>query len=216
MKALSRRIDLTINQPTKLFLEDLENIYSNITGIEDNISIRSDDFEFENIPDLLKNKTTEVTELTIIGYKNSYPNLFLFIYPKTIYLKADNDEPMVLGVIEKIKEIIKSRKRRLLFPAKGIIALSLIGLLGLVLALVLQKLLPDNLILSRIVLAISIFLNLSTWIQLLFAKNQINLVYSKDAPSFWKRNRDVIISGAIMTILTLLITYLLNLFDFAN
>lgn len=200
MKTLSKRINLNINQPTKLFLEDLENINSNITEIADSISIRNNDFEFENLPDLLQIKTPELTELKFIGYKNGFPNLFLFIYPKTIYLEAYNDEPMVLGVIEKVKVIIRSRKRPLLQPMRFLTALVFLGLVVSISNLVAI----DSLLVS----IISIVFNITVVLLILLSKNKIILTYSKNTTSFWKKNSDTIIVAIITSIMTLIIGYI--------
>jgi|WetSurMetagenome_2_1015567.scaffolds.fasta_scaffold299480_2 hypothetical protein len=208
MKRKSKEKILNINQPTRLFLEDLEQIYSIINDTMGSVSVENDDYEFENLQDLLELKSPSLTNLKLVGYKGKWPQIFFFINPGSIHIRIDKDEPSLLGTIEKVKEIITARKRYpMLSPAIKLLLSCVpfvLVLSSLIYLFVSRK--PDGAFytligLSWLLIVPVLFLNIPP-------RNQIILAYSKNVPSFWKRNSDGIIVATITSILTLIIGFL--------
>lgn len=211
MKLISKQKKVYYYQPTKFFLEDLERIYSIISEITESINIRNDDFEFENLQDLQKINTADVSNLKIVGNKNGLPQFILFIYSKLIYISAESDEPALLGGIEKVKEIIKTRKRPILLSNTNVIVISIIGLILTSIAGVLLALSVNTVLLIRLLIAASLILDLYAFSQLFFGKNQIILKYSKESPSFWRRNSDKIFVAIIASVCTVILGYIITI-----
>ena len=200
MKRKSKQKKLTINQPTKLFLEDIEQIYSIVNETMDSVSIENEDFEFENLQDLLEIKSSSLTNIRLVGYKNGRFRIFFSVYPRLIYISIEEDEPALVGTIEKVKEIIGARKRSLLLPIRFLTVLAFLGLVLSFLGLFFRSL-------PAFQGVISIVYNIFVLLLIYLSKNQIILTYSKNTPSFWKRNSDNIIVAIITSILTLIIGY---------
>jgi hypothetical protein len=110
MKFKSKQKTLTITYPTKLFLEDLEHIYAILKEVVDKVTIDNDDFEFENLHDLSEMKSSDLKNLNLIGYKNNWPTISFLVYPNNISIRINQDEPSLLGAMEKIKEVISTRR----------------------------------------------------------------------------------------------------------
>lgn len=208
MKPKSKERITTIKQPTKLFLEDLELIFSILQETMDKVEVENDDFEFDNIQDLSQIKADSLIRLKFFGYKNNMIQIFIYICPKYISIILKKDDPILIGTIEKIKEIFGARKRNFFLSPKTVLVFSIIGLVISVSYLGSQLFLEvKSFFFIPLIGMISSVLSLFF---LYFSKNQIILSYSKNAPSFWKRNQDKIIIGIITSFLTLLLSFVLG------
>lgn len=208
MKRKNKEKTSTIFQPSEFFLDDLEHFHSIISETMDSVSIENSDYEFENVSELVEEKSPPLTNIEFIGYQNKSPKIFLFIDPWSIYIRINKDEPSLLGTVEKIKEIIKVRKRRFVPSNELLTILTWVGVFLAVLSLVIRLTMKDYSVLFFTVLGISLFLNIPISFLIKYPKNKINLTYSKLTPSFWKRNSDTIVVAVITSILTLIISYI--------
>ncbi len=208
MKRKSKEKILTLTQPTKFFLEDVEQIYSIIDEVTESVSVENDDYEFNNLQELLDIKSLSLTNLKLVGYKNYLPQIFFFVNPGSIYIRINKDETSLLGTIEKIKEIIGARKRHLIPSQTFLRSFALLPLILAISGLVIKLLIRNQDGVFYTLLGISLFLNVPYWFLNNLPKNQIILSYSKNLPSFWKRNSDTIIVAVITSILSLTIGYI--------
>lgn len=208
MKRKSKTVTATLMQPTELFLEDVEQIYSTISETADSVSIENDDYEFESINDLQEIKSSSLTNLKFIGYQNEWPQFFLFINPNSIYIRIYNDEMHLLGTASKVKEIISVRQRR--FPPSRVtlVFLWVIAVVTSLVGLVIKFATQNHNEIVYTLIATTWIINILLVVLVKIPKNKINLTYSKNMPSFWKRNLDKIITGVITSLLTLIISYL--------
>lgn len=157
----------------------------------DSVSIRNDDYEFENPQDLLEIKSSSLTNLLLIGSKNGRFRFFFSVYPRSIYISIQEDEPSLVGTIEKVKEIIGARKRPLLQPTRCLWVLVLVGLVLSILNLINFPIKDLIATASLLVSIFSIVFNFTLLLLILLSKNKIILAYSKNTTSFWKRNSDL-------------------------
>jgi hypothetical protein len=208
MKRKSKKRIISIYQPTRLFIDDLEQIYSAMCETMHKVSIETDDYEFENIQELAELKTPKLTNLKMVGYKDNWPYFFFFMYPNSIHIRVEKDETELLGTMEKVKEIISVHKRPLLPASRASqILFSFLPLIAIVVAIIYAFVSKSQDAFYYTLFGVSIFLNIPVWIFNLSPKNQAILSDSKNASSFWKRNSDTIWVAIITTILTLIIAY---------
>jgi hypothetical protein len=76
------------------------------------VTIENEDFEFENLHDLLGIKSSGLKSINLTGYKKGWPIIFFYVYPTYIFIRIDQDEPSLLGTMEKIKDKIATRRIR--------------------------------------------------------------------------------------------------------
>ena len=208
MKRKSKKISSTLTQPTELFLEDVEQVYSTISETAESVSIENDDYEFESIKDLLEIKSSSLTNLKLIGYQNEWPQFFLFINPNSIYIQINKDEAPLLGTAEKVIETIGARKRRFMPSSQTLQILSGLAILLAISSLVVKFAVKNSNEYFYALIAATWLLNILILVLVNLPKNKINLAYSKNVPSFWKRNSDTITVAIITSILTLIISFI--------
>lgn len=195
--------------PVLLFFEDIEKIIEILGGNDSkNIEIHTEDYIIYDIKDLKSLDSIVLNSLTIRDVEQS---ISLEISPSRVWLFALNETNESRGIYEKLRQLLKSRKRKFLKPIYGVFTGSLI------LGTSSSYFYFDNLNLSiAIVIALVHFILGIIWgyksqTYLNKYSNKIFLKYSNEMPSFWKRKRDDIFVAIFAAIAGSLITLLITL-----
>ena len=200
--------------PVVLYIDDLEQIVSYFDESSIDVDISTDEYVLDNIQEL-ENISTEI--LTSMTIKSSSPYISLKLYDNSLQVYISNDDAISRGILEKIKQLLISRRRRTFFIYKTWFH-SIYGAFGtLSWLIIITGLAKDNIpaILFGIIFAVIIYLMLK-WSKKISFKKYCTIYLKKriDTPSFWKRNRDqitiAIIAALTGGLVTLLLTWILN------
>jgi len=126
------------------------------------------------------------------------------VYPNSIHIRLEKDEPASLGTAEKIKEFVNTRKRPYWPP---LVPFSFAPFVSIALAIAYKYITKTQDFIYYTLFWASIILNIPVWYLNLSTKNQIILNHSKNTSSFWKRNSDTIVVAVLTSIITLVIAY---------
>lgn len=200
----------------RVYLDDIQEIFSILKEVADEVRIQADDFVATEPQDLLDISSDTINELTIVA---TQPNVTVTLSGETATLEATDADTMTLGATKRIEERMRQRRRplkKVLWTKEktpALVGLAIIlGLIALALAVFAVMSLasenpppPDSTTISwevaigiwvaaALVIAISVILT---------ARRQAMIIprYQKDAPPFWERNRDEIAINAIFTVI---------------
>jgi hypothetical protein len=210
---LVERISLGI---VRVYLDDIQEIFSILKELTQDVRIQADDFVATEPQDLLDMSSDTINELTIVA---TQPSVTVTLSGKTATLEATDADTMTLGATKRIEERMRQRRRplkKLLWNAEHTPLLVLIasglGLLSLVLAIAALTSPdpatpppPDTTTISmetaiRIWVAAALAIVISV---VLTARRQAIIIprLQKDAPPFLQRTRDDIAINAIFTLI---------------
>lgn len=204
----------------RVYLDDIQEIFSILNEVADDVRIQADDFVATEPQDLLDMSSDTINELTIVA---TQPNVTVTLSGNTATLEATDADMAALGAVKRIEERMRHRRRpleRLLWnkdqpPALVGLAISL-GVVASVLAIVaLSSPTAPNPQLgaeSDTPREIGVEWVIGTWAAALLtivlsvimtARRQAIVIprTQKDAPPFWERNRDEIAINAIFTVI---------------
>jgi hypothetical protein len=94
-------------QPAKVYIEDIEKIYTLFLEVSNEIIIEADGYSFENLNELFSYQKVEINRLLL---KISNPYISIDFEPSKISFYSDDDTSVQIGLYEKVKTIIKKRK----------------------------------------------------------------------------------------------------------
>jgi hypothetical protein len=208
---LVERINLGI---VRVYLDDIQEIFSILKELTNDVRIQADDFVATEPQDLLDMSSDTINELTIVA---TQPSVTVTLSGKTATLEATDADMATLGAVKRIEERMRHRRRplkRLLWnkdQPPALVGFTLIlGVAALVLAvLAVADPTPANPPPPNTT-TIGIELAIGTWVAavlattlsvILTARRQAIVIprTQKDAPPFWERNRDEIVINAIFT-----------------
>lgn len=200
MKKKTNRLCERLN-PAKLYLDDIEKIVETMLQISDKVEISNEEYSFESLDELKELKQEALRNLEITA---SHPSRISIHFKKdSIYLHASDDAPASRGILEKIKEIVAQRSRRLVwllnsnFLSGGFFALSMI-------VFIFYGVIDGNgycFLAGIIGVIIGWFWSWRSIRSQHFNYSVIILKHRIDAPSFFKRNRDKIIIAIIASVI---------------
>jgi len=201
-------------KPVKLYLEDIENIFSLLSETYEKVLLRTDEFELESVDELKKLNIDNISRLSIIAHQDGWPSFLLSIFYDEIGIRIWKDNPTSLGVQEKIKQILKKRERSSFLQLLYNKAAAFIVLWFLLISLILSLSQKSSIVLLNI-LAIALTV---LWVFFAYksTQNLIILKHSINAPSFLKRNSEAILVTIITSIITLLLGYFFGKLTGAN
>jgi hypothetical protein len=202
----------------RVYLDDIQEIFSILKEVADEVRIQADDFVATEPQDLLDMPSDSINELTIVA---TQPSVTVTLSGEAATLEATDADNSTLGALKPIEERMGQRRRplkRLLWNKDQINPPVLVGLtIGLgILAVVLAVFAvtslasenpppPDSTTISwEVAIGIWVVAALAIAISvILTARRQAIIIprYQKDAPPFLERNRDEIAISAIFTVI---------------
>jgi hypothetical protein len=214
-KPLVERINFGI---VRVYLDDIQEIFSILRELTDDVRIQADDYGATEPQDLLQIQPATISELTIVA---TQPSVTVTLSGKTATLEATDADTMTLGATKRIETRMRQCRRplkRLLWttndkqPPTLVAFAFIVGLIALVLAIFAVADLvnpsppsPDATTISwrsaseiwgLAVLLIALSVTLT-------ARRQAIVIprLQKDAPPFWERKRDDIAINAVFTVI---------------
>jgi hypothetical protein len=199
----------------RVYLDDIQEMFSILKEIADEVRIQADGFVATEPKDLLDIPSDAINELTIVA---TQPNVTVTLSRNTATLEATDADTMTLGAVKRIEERMRHRRRPLKkvlwntkkMPSLAIIAIVL-GLISVVLAIAAlgsdpQNPPPPGTTTISYEVAIGIWVTTALAIALsvtVTARRQAIVIPrpQKDAPPFWERNRDEIAINAAFTVI---------------
>jgi hypothetical protein len=201
----------------RVYLDDIQEIFSILRELTDDVRIQADDYVATEPQDLLEIRSDAINELTIVA---TQPNVTVTLSGKTATLEATDvyADNSALGAMKRIKDRMDQRRRplkKLLWikektPLLVIIAITL-GFFSLLLAIAAltddpAKPPPPDTTTISMETAIGIWvltLLVVTFAVVITARRQAIVIprYQKDAPPFLERNKDDIAINAIFTVI---------------
>ena len=201
-------------KPVVLYLDDLEKIFEIIKEVCKKIIISTSEYEIENLNELKELNKESLNYLKINGQE---PWLVLEIDFSNLYLYIHEEDAMSRGIFEKVKQILKDRKRKYSWLSKdnfvGSIGTLLLGILIFSIYIGIKQ---KNLFYISIGILSLLLGFIFTRISLNLGYNEIYLKRRAESKSFWKRKKDEIIIaiisamiGSVFTILSLMLLKIL-------
>lgn len=201
----------------RLYLDDIEAIFEIISTTSEETRILTEWYELDEVDEL---RELEMDVIHTLSFGGQRPRITLELIPDKIVLYiADKSDTVSLGIFEKIKAIIKNRKRRFRWLWSGAVLGVLMTLIVFSLAGTLYSLAvlnsrsgSSNLLTDQLALYLPLILVSSIILFIIGLRNSlktftiIHLTYKKDNPSFFKRKKDDIILAVISAIIGGLIT----------
>jgi len=194
MKKLSKSLWLDL-PPTKIYFEDLEEIIDILKEVSDKIEIKTKDYEVDTIEELKEFYQGEINYLKLLVIK---PYILIEIFTDNSVIYIDKDSLSTRGMLEKIKQIFRRDRYKLLWFADESIGKTLSSLSLIVL---LYFFLFNRHYSFIIVIGVFTVFEIIQYIYALKIKNRIFLTKKTDKKSFWKRKKDDIILSLISAIL---------------
>ncbi|MBL1243263.1 MAG: hypothetical protein COA39_002515 [Sulfurimonas sp.] len=188
-------------KPMKIYYDDIEELYSIFKEHPEEVKIEADEFELDNLKEILKIKKDYFTNLKIYAHR---PYVSLDFSKSDIRLYISDDSPLQRGLYEKLNTVLQPKER--------IFLSNIIKFIDYMLSPIIFGLsfLIDNIILRTI-----IQLGSAIWWILGFIYNfkltsKIIPFRKLERPNFFQRNKDqmitsivsAIIGGAIVLFLT--------------
>lgn len=198
-------------EPSRLYLEDIEDILESFSKVTDDIIITTTDYELSGIDDFKKINEECLTELKI---SSSKPYISLDFTKSDTRIYISEDVPESRGIFEEIKEIIQSRRNKssriIQSPtlSGAIIGFSFWFILPAVMNMrykgtVLEDVNDNNgLLLGTGILVLVFGIIHSKWtLDIRIKKHSVIYLRRKsESPSFFRRNQDQIIIATFSAI----------------
>ena len=202
----------------RVYLDDMQEIFSILKELTDDVRIQADDFVATEPQDLLDISSETINELTIVA---TQPNVTVTLSGNTATLEATDADNTTLGAVKRIEERMRQRRRplkKLLWnkdqpPALVGLAIAL-GLVAFVLSIVAlssptapnpqlgaETDTPREIGVVWVIAIWAVALLTIVFSVIMTARRQAIVIprAQKDAPQFWERNRDQIAINAIFT-----------------
>jgi len=193
-------------KPVILYLDDLEEIVEILKELPNKVRILADDYELDSLDELQKINRDRLDMLIIkvVGPEASSPYISLNFLPNDILFEVDEDTAAKRGIVEKIKEFLKGRRRKLFWLTGNHL------LAGATTGMSIWFFMPGKILLGCAVLSLGLIW--SWWSFKLRDKkwSVIHLKRRSDSPSFWKRNKDEIAIVVITAIISIVFTSIIN------
>jgi len=191
----------------KLYLDDVEEIVKILKEISNEIEIKTEEYAFSDVSELTKTYAEDFTNLEI-GSRNPYINIAFRRYRLSVY--ASEQTLAILGAIQKIKDLLRKRKRSWILRRYYLVIL-IDTTLTLILARGVTSWFSVAPLPIDLLNGIVVVLNFSLiWKSYKIPHSLIIPQRRLERISFWKRNRDQILVGIICAILGGLFVSLLN------
>jgi hypothetical protein len=211
MKRKRKPVSESLN-PVILYYDDIEALFYIFQELSSNVELSTDEYDLASLADLLALEKDVMHSLVI---KVKQPFTYLELSPKSIRLYTDEDTIAQRGIIEKLKQYLNKRQRKLCWLIGNANLSLFVCLLSLVAAIV--ALVSGNLIAISLIVPAAILCTLwARWAWIIEWRKWtvIYLKRKKDMPNFFMRKRDDVIlagiSGLIGALLGALMTLLIT------
>jgi hypothetical protein len=200
----------------RLYLDDIEFCHEQLSKLGD-VTIESGEWEFDSVDELrklpelakLSHDSTRVLELKVStdGWRRSAT---VSVSKSSVYIRCrveDEDaELQARGLLDTLVEHVKSR-RTFLSKALGYPTIALLLIVAVALVVFGLSSGRDNVGFAGLVLfPVAMLTNLIVGYRSTERAAVVILRYRRDAPSFWKRNRDQLLVGLIVGVIVAAIT----------
>lgn len=198
-----------------LFREDLEKLEDIIKELSpQEYKFETKDFEYKTIQEITKDVEV-INEINDFHIQTYNPYVSLDFNNNSAYIYSSDDDIKTIGVIKKITDIISKRERKLLWQLSRLssfLAPALIWFPFLLMIFLSKETIKSNKILFVIATLILYIVAIVWWIigyNAHFKKfSVIELEYKKNKSNFFIINKDRIIVGIIVAIVTVILTIL--------
>lgn len=184
--------------PTKLYLEDLEEIEEILKHSAKKIIVRAEGYQATNLQDFLDIREDYLKYIAISATMANADGFVIFSASRTsIRLYASDSDPMKLGILSSIERVIDKRANLLRIPYRvslTIFSLAAISQFVLLLLIFLRYIPPT----SAVAIGLTIMMIVS-FLGFLRTKYGVYLKYKKEYPNFWQRNQDDILKYLLFT-----------------
>lgn len=187
----------------KLFKDDIEKIINIITTefTETERTIVIDEFELNKLEEL-----SEINKDVVNNFKIfvATASLQLNLDCSCAYLIVDNEnDTRLVGIASRIDEVLQKRQRFIGF-AYGWIGVALIGQIGFFLtnAFLTATIVSVSLAVASLIIC---FVTIMSWSYIIRHVSTIHMCYSYKKSNFFKRNKDRILVGVIVSIVSLIL-----------
>jgi hypothetical protein len=195
--------------PVKIYKEEVEDIYTILNEVSNEVSIEADGFIFENINELFTHKKSRINSLKMSITK---PSFLIEFEPRRIWIFASDNTSVQVGLYEQIKSIVKKHKNwSFWLITNPVIAGLWTGFGSYPLILFFKTHETEYLIASFLIYSIAVFwwlyedkIRSKRYSQILLIARE------KDKTSFVKRNIDSIIIALITVIASGIVSYILK------
>jgi hypothetical protein len=203
MKKILTSFDKTIDC-INVYRDDIEQIYEILSHVSPNPQIEVNDYIIEDISEIEKLSKVEIPRYI----KIKVPEIEVRINKSNAWVYSSSHEDSVEGYLFRIVQILENRKKKVvpLIDKWSMIIAFFSSMVGLGLLRLNSANTTINL-LGVILMAIALF-SFFTGITIFISKatdTKISLMYKKDQPNFFQRNKDDLIIGFTMLVLGILI-----------
>jgi hypothetical protein len=109
IKKLSKHISVKL-PPCKLYLRDVREIYSILKNNCEEVIIRTDKYEFNDISQLKDDESTEIHTLHLIGQN---PHISVDLEPHWASIYVAEDSTLNIGILSQITGVLDKCKRKI-------------------------------------------------------------------------------------------------------
>ncbi len=200
-----KRISQTLthwSKPVQLYLDDLQRIVEIFGEMSADVSISTEEYQFENIEEDLGNLSQQtINNLRIESFA---PHILLELSPGIIWLYIFNDDAVSRGLFEKVKTVLHTCRRRASFLTNHHWLAAVPGGWAIVWLVATAGIEKEFSISTFFVLALSLFWGSLGYYARTKQHTIIHLKKRAELPSFWSRNKDsiilIIISSAVTSL----------------
>ena len=210
MKKLAQRILIDL-PPVRLYLDDLEEIETILKSEFKRLKIRSEGFELSSVSELREFKKDKVKDLDISVCDSFY--MYLSLNKGSARISSEQDDIRVVGIIEKIKQIVTRKSSVFKFMRwKDLLLIHLVisAVCGLLLAKFLVSLMspgPSGFLFGGRPIYMGALLSFFAIVDFLLYRlafrsySVIYLLPKNESPGFLKRNKDQLLVAFISALI---------------
>lgn len=188
-------------KPMTIYYDDIEELYHIFKEHPEEVKIEADEFELDNIEEILKIKKDYFTNLKIYAHK---PYVSLDFSNNSIRLFISDDTPLQRGLYEKLNTILQTKER--IFLSKFIYFIDYM-LLPIIFGF---SFLIDNIIFRTIIQVVSAVWWIFGFIYNFKLTSKIIPFRKLEIPNYFQRNKDNIINGLFLSLVSGIIGYLIK------
>jgi hypothetical protein len=179
-------------------LDDLRRIHAMLQEYSgDKVEIKTDEYSFADVDDLANLRVKEINELDLSTY-SAKGGIYVTFGKRSCSIRTTSDDMASRAILEGVKSVLASRKSLL-----GLLVtpptIMYISLPLCVLGSLPRKIVPVPVALSSMLLMLVVLcISLGSLIKPRYSR--VILTNRIDAPTFWERNRDVIVVSTLVGI----------------
>ena len=205
IKSLSRS-----GPPVKLYLEDIGAIWDVLKDTCEEVILKTEEYEYGSVEEFARESKGIIHKLTFTG---SRPYLTVDLALDNSRLYAGADDAKSYGGLEKVRELLKQRRRPVVSVATGGTGIVLLLFAAFLLSYLGAEAIRYRSLWWGIATALVVLIVLYLVVMSFRWITRGNLIIPKhraEAPSFFRRNQDQLVTGIILSLFGALIGYVLG------